>query len=134
MARNRLFDVLAATLFLFVNSQLNGCVKSSGVSSDVDLTYESDPRPPRIGVNTFTITLTGRNRQRVGGARVSLEGDMSHAGMRPVFGEAKEVGPGRYQGTLDLGMRGDWTVLFHITLANGQTLDREMKIQNLQAT
>jgi hypothetical protein len=134
MVRNRLFGVLAASLFLLADFQLSGCAKSSRVSNDVDLAYESDPRPPRIGVNTFTVTLTGRNRQRVGGARVSLEGDMSHAGMRPVFGEAKEVGPGRYQGTLDLGMRGDWTVLFHVTLANGQTLDREMKIQNLQAT
>jgi YtkA-like len=134
MARNRLFGVLAATLFLFVNSQLNGCAKSSGVSNDVDLTYESNPSPPRIGLNTFTITLTGGNGERLAGARVTLEGDMSHAGMKPVFGEANEVGPGRYQGTLDLRMRGDWTVLFHITLPSGQTFDREMKIQNLQAT
>jgi hypothetical protein len=54
--------------------------------------------------------------------------------MRPVFGDAREVSPGRYQGTLDLPMPGDWIVLFHITLANGQTIDREIKIQNLQAT
>jgi hypothetical protein len=133
MARNRLFGILAATLFLLVNSHLNGCAKSSDVSNEVNLAYESDPSPPRIGLNAFTVTLTGHNRERLAGARVSLEGDMSHAGMKPVVGETKEVGPGRYQGTLDLGMRGDWTVLFHITLANGQTFDREMKIQNLQA-
>jgi hypothetical protein len=134
MVRNRLFGVLAAAILLFINSPLSGCRKLSGVSGDVGLAYETDPKPPRIGVNTFTVILTGRNRERLSGARVSLEGDMSHAGMSPIFGETREVEPGCYQGTLDLRMPGDWTVLLHITLANGQTIDREMKIQNLQAS
>ncbi len=67
------------------------------------------------------------------GARVSLEGDMSHAGMSPAFGDAKEVAPGQYQGKLDLNMRGDWTVFFHVLLRDGLAFDRQVKIQNLQA-
>jgi YtkA-like len=77
--------------------------------------------------------LTGIDGTRLSGARISLEGDMSHPGMSPVFGEAKETAPGRYQGTLEINMRGDWTILFHITLASGQTFERQVKIQNIQA-
>jgi hypothetical protein len=59
---------------------------------------------------------------------------MSHAGMSPEFGEAKEIAPGRYQGTLNFNMIGDWTVLFHITLADGRTVERQVEIRNIQAT
>jgi hypothetical protein len=134
MFRNRLFGAFSVGLFLFASSQLIGCGKSSDVSADVDFACEIEPRPAHLGRNTFTVTLNGRNHQALAGAHVSLEGDMSHAGMRPVLGEAKEISAGRYQGTLDLPMPGDWTVLFQITLPNGQTFEREMKIQNLQAT
>jgi len=54
--------------------------------------------------------------------------------MSPVFSETKEIGPGRYQGTLDLNMRGDWSVLFHITLLSGRTFDSQVTIRNIQAT
>jgi hypothetical protein len=134
MVRNRLFCAFAASLVLSANAYLISCSKSPGVPRDVDFACESDPKPPHVGRNEFTVTLTGSNHMGLAGARVSLEGDMSHPGMRPVFAEAKEISPGHYQGTLDLSMPGDWIVLFHITLANGQAFDREMKIQNLQAT
>jgi hypothetical protein len=134
MVRNRLLCVFAASLLLVLDAYTSGCSKSSDVSRDVDFACETEPKAPHLGRNTFTVTLNGPNRRALAGANVSLEGDMSHPGMRPVFGEAKEINPGRYQGTLDLPMPGDWTVLFHITLPNGQTFDREMKIQNLQAT
>jgi hypothetical protein len=58
---------------------------------------------------------------------------MSHPGMSPVFGEAKEIAAGRYEGTIELNMRGDWTVLLHITLVSGQKIDRQVKIPNIQA-
>ncbi len=58
---------------------------------------------------------------------------MSHAGMSPTFGEAKEISPGSYSGTLDLNMLGDWVVIAHIVLPDGETLNQQMKIQNLQA-
>jgi hypothetical protein len=87
-----------------------------------------------VGFNTFTVTLTSASGERLGGAHVSLEGDMSHAGMAPVFAETSELAPGRYQGTLDLNMRGDWIVLFHIKLASGETFDRQIELRNIQAT
>ena len=121
-------------MLVFANLQANGCSKSSSSANDVVLTCESDPKPPRVGKNDFIITLTGSGGQHIAGARVQIEGDMSHVGMSPIFGETREVAAGVYRGTLDLNMRGDWTVLVHVILMGGQTFDREIKFQNVQAT
>jgi len=118
---------------MLANIQTVGCAKTAGIPSDIDFQYEIDPSYPRVGPNIFTVTLSSKAGERMAGAHVSLEGDMSHAGMSPVFGDARETEPGRYRGTLNLNMRGDWTVLFHITLANGVAFDRQVDIRNIQA-
>ena len=110
-----------------------GCSRSSRAVHEVAFACDSDPKPPRIGLNTFTVVLSSGNNQRLAGAHISLEGDMSHPGMSPVFGEAREIAPGQYRGTLDLNMLGDWTVVFHITLATGQSLDRQVQLQHIRA-
>ena len=133
MVRTRRFGFYICVLLVLANSQTVSCSKPSDVPNNVAFTYESDPKPARIGVNTFTVTLKSTGGERLGGAQVSLEGDMSHAGMSPVFGETREIVPGRYQGTLNFNMRGDWTVLFHIKLANGETFDRQVELRNIQA-
>lgn len=133
MVCNRGFDLWVFVLLMLANIQAVGCAKTTNIPTDVDFRYESDPNHPRVGTNIFTVTLTSKAGERLAGAHVSLEGDMSHAGMSPVFGDARETGPGRYQGTLDLNMRGDWTVLFHIGLANGVAFDRQVEIRNIQA-
>jgi hypothetical protein len=118
---------------LLASLQAAGCARSARATYDVAFVCDSDPKPPRVGPNTFTIVLRGKNDQRLGGARIALEGDMSHPGMSPVFGEAREIAPGQYRGTLDLNMLGDWTVVFHITLANGQSFDRQVQIPHIRA-
>ncbi len=47
---------------------------------------------------------------------------MSHAGMAPVFGEATEIEPGRYQAHLTFEMAGDWVILLHVILPGGEKL------------
>ena len=52
---------------------------------------------------------------------------MSHAGMSPLFAEAKETEPGRYEAHLEFQMAGDWVILLHVTLPDGKkagTTDR----------
>ena len=53
---------------------------------------------------------------------------MSHAGMSPVFGETKEVEPGKYRGTLEFTMAGDWIILVHITLPGGQRVQQQIEL------
>jgi hypothetical protein len=133
MLRNRNLGLAIIALVSLVGLQTSGCSNSSSNSNDIAFSCVSDPQPPRVGINSFRVTLATSGGERVAGARISLEGGMSHSGMGPVFGEAKEVAPGRYQGTLELNMRGDWIVMFHVTLAGGRTFDRQVEIQNIQA-
>jgi YtkA-like len=67
------------------------------------------------------------------GALVSLEADMSHPGMAPVFGAARERAPGQYQGSLEFAMSGDWVVLIHVTLPDGRTLERDVNVPGVRA-
>jgi hypothetical protein len=60
-----------------------------------------------------------------------LEGNMSHAGMAPVFAEAMEMDAGRYRATMELSMTGDWLVLVHATLADGRKLELQFEIKGV---
>jgi YtkA-like len=102
-----------------------------GPSSGVSLESEIMPQPARVGPITVSLKLSNPSGQPVSGAHVALEGDMSHPGMAPVFGDTKETAPGRYQGSLQLTMGGDWVVLTHITLADGRKLDREIALSDV---
>ncbi len=99
---------------------------------DIAVQYEIAPQPPRAGTTTIDVKLTDKNGVPVGGARVDLEGNMSHAGMAPVNGEAKEIETGKYRGTLQLTMAGDWIVLVHIALPDGQKLQRQIEINGVR--
>jgi hypothetical protein len=81
----------------------------------------------------LSVKLRDASGKPVAGARVDLEADMSHAGMAPVFGEAQEVAPGQYAGSLDIAMPGDWVVLIHVTLPDGRTQEREVSVPGVTA-
>ena len=57
---------------------------------------------------------------------------MSHAGMAPVFADAKETETGRYQSSMDLSMAGDWYVSARVTLADGRQFDREIELKGVR--
>ena len=133
MGWNRRCGIAGILLLLLGSLPSGGCTKSSDVSDGIVFSCANDPSTPRIGANTFTVTLAGPAGAQLTGAHIALEGDMTHPGMNPVFGEAKEVAPGRYVGALNLGMRGDWAILFHITVADGRSFDRQVQLRVLQA-
>ena len=116
--------------FLFLTLAL-ACQKTAK-PPDIAVQYEIAPQPPRAGTTTIDLKLTDKNGVPVSGARVDLEGNMSHAGMAPLSGEAKEIETGKYRGTLQLTMAGDWIVLVHITLTDGQKLQRQIEINGVK--
>ena len=118
--------------FLFVLLFSFACQKTAK-PPDITLQYEIVPQPPRVGAATLNLKLTDKSGGLVSGARVDLEGNMSHAGMSPVSGEAKEIETGKYSGTLQLAMAGDWIVLVHITLADGQKLQRQIELSGVRS-
>jgi hypothetical protein len=112
-------------LLLFVA----GCRSSS--SADVTIAPEVAPQPPRVGQVTITLRVTDGSGKPVTRARIKVEGNMSHAGMVPVFADAAEVEPGRYRTNMELTMAGDWIVLVHLTLPDGATVDRQFQIKGV---
>ena len=110
---------------------LQGCRNQADTSSDLTLAHEVSPQPPRVGRVTITLRLADMAGAPVTGAVVKLEGNMSHAGMVPVFGEAKETEPGRYRSTLELSMAGDWVVLVGVTLPDNRKFERHFEIKGV---
>lgn len=113
--------------------QAAGCRRTAQASPAIVIEHEIAPWPARVGAAAITLHLTGSGGQSVSGARISLEADMAHPGMRPEFGDAREVGSGRYQGRLAFTMPGDWVVLVRITLPGGQQLERQMDVKGVRA-
>jgi YtkA-like len=106
--------------------------KSPEVIKELTIESEISPVSPHVGPAIITLRLTGATAKPVAGAAIALEADMSHAGMSPVFAEAKETEAGRYQAHLEFPMAGDWVILLHITLPGGKKLERQIDIRGVQ--
>jgi hypothetical protein len=57
---------------------------------------------------------------------------MSHPGMAPVFQHASATDDGKYHSRLTFTMPGDWTLLLHAKLANGEAVDNQVKLTVLE--
>ena len=84
-------------------------------SQEATITYSSDPNPPRMGDNAFEVMVTDESGQPVTDADVSVEfymaamPEMNMAEMRNRIDLTHEGG-GRYRGTGNVIMGGDWDV------------------------
>ena len=110
---------------------MQGCKYRTASTSDLTIEHEIAPQPPRVGRVTITFKLTAASGIPITGAHIKLEGNMSHAGMSPVFAEAKETEPGRYQANLELSMAGDWFVVYTATLPDNSTIGRQFEIMGV---
>ena len=110
---------------------LHGCRQRTEPPSDLTLAHEVSPQPPRVGLVTIVLRLTDAAGTPVRGARLTLEGNMSHPGMVPVFAEATETEPGRYRSTLELSMAGDWYVLVTAALPDNRKFERQFEIKGV---
>lgn len=83
-----------------------------------------------MGQVTITVRVT-RAAKPVTGARVRFEGNMSHAGMIPVFADAREIEPGRYRATMELTMAGDWVLSVDMTSPEGTRFYQQFDIKGV---
>jgi hypothetical protein len=103
-----------------------GCSPAADFASTIALDWTVTPSPPAIGPATVSLTLTDtRSGRPLAGAEVRIEGDMSHPGMKPVFGTAREAAPGRYEAPLTFTMAGDWVLVADARLRDGRTFQRQ---------
>lgn len=129
LRRSHFVSSCACVLALLVSA----CHQSTESSQSVTIAYEISPQPSRVGPATITLRLRDPSGEAVTGARITLEGNMSHAGMNPVFSEAKEIVRGRYQAQLEFSMAGDWIVSVHSTLSGGEKLERQFEIKGVRS-
>jgi YtkA-like protein len=108
---------------------VQACRPQQSKPTDLTFAHEISPQPPRVGKVTITVNIKNTSGVAVSGARLNFEGNMSHAGMAPVFAAATETEPGRYRSVMELSMAGDWIVTVHVTLADGRKLDHELQIK-----
>jgi len=109
-----------------------GCHRAPNTSSGVMVEFQIEPKPARVGPVVVSLTLTDAVNHPVTEARIAVEADMTHAGMSTVFARANEVRPGRYESHLSLGMAGDWVILLHGTLPNGEKLERQFDVRDVR--
>src|SRR6185295_15650151 len=113
-------------MILTLAGSLTAACHRSGASNTavISIEHEVTPQPARVGPASITLKLAYASGRALSGALITLEGNMSHPGMGPSFGKANEVAPGKYQAPLEFTMGGDWIVLVHLTLADGQKVER----------
>ena len=108
------------------------CHRLPNTSRGVTVEFQIKPKPVRVGPVVVRLTLTDAGNHPVTGSRITIEADMSHAGMSPVFAQADEVGPGHYESHLSLAMAGDWVIMLHGTLPNGEKLERQFDVRDVR--
>lgn len=108
----------------------SGCGREAapGGLPGVRVDVEVRPEPPEVGPATVGVTLTGDDGEPLRDATVRVEGNMNHAGMKPEFGDGREVEPGRYEAPLEFTMGGDWFLLVDVRLADGRTLRKQVDV------
>jgi YtkA-like len=110
----------------------SGCTRPADSPPVVEIEHAISPQPVRIGPATVTLKLADGAGKTISGAHISIEADMSHPGMSPLFADAKETEPGRYQSHLDFQMAGDWVILLHVTLPGGKKVERQIDVRGVR--
>jgi hypothetical protein len=79
------------------------------------------PTPPAVGPARLIILLRDTLGVPLEGARIRVEGNMSHAGMVPVLGSATDQGAGTYVvPDFHFTMAGAWVLTVTATLTEGR--------------
>lgn len=120
-------------ILLVILILLAGCRRAGqGDLPNVGVNVTVNPNPPPVGQATVTVTLSEANGQPITGAKVELEGNMTHAGMPPTQAQPQEVSPGRYEAPLDFSMAGDWFILVRATLPDGRKLEHQVDVPGVK--
>lgn len=91
------------------------------------------PAPEGAAGEHLTVVLTDEENQPITDASVSLEGNMNHAGMAPVFTDEVHdaddgAADGRYRAPFRFTMLGDWIVTVSVQLADGTTAQQDVAL------
>lgn len=109
--------------------QSAGGVSNNPPAAEVQISVEPIPNTPSVGEAFLRITVTTPDGRPVTGAQIVVRGDMNHAGMQPVFGDAPVGGAnGVYDVPFEWTMAGDWILTMTITLEDGSVATERIEL------
>ena len=112
---------------MFVAAGVAACARDN--TSTIAASWTLDPEPPTAGSDTRArITLRDAAQNPVQGARLRLEGHMTHPGMTPVTTAVMERAPGEYEAQLRFSMAGDWQLVLTGELRDGGRVTRQIDV------
>lgn len=128
VVRAHVLGVLAVFAAALAVSSCGGRTTTSAT-----LSWTLAPASPLVGPATVTVSLRDpAGKALLTGAKVRLEGYMSHPGMAPVVTEAAERTPGVYVAPIVFTMAGDWVLLVSATLADGGRVEQRIDVANVR--
>ena len=99
----------------------------------VGVLWTLDPSPPFAGTPLVVrLTLRDREQKPITGAKLRLEGLMSHPGMAPVTAMVTERGNGEYEAPLQVTMAGDWILVVTGELPGGGQIKKQIEINGVR--
>ena len=115
---------VAGIVYVFVsNPDSTAPMTAAGVSmpryraGGWEVTVVTDPATPRVGENRLVVELKDASGKPASGVQIDAYAEMPAMGamsaMRAPAG-LEETAPGRYEGTLNLSMRGEWPLTLEI--------------------
>lgn len=110
----------------------SGCSRPSAPAADAVVDLQIEPSPPKVGQAEIVLHLTESSGEPLEGGTLEVEGNMNHAGMKPVFATLTETEPGRYAGNLEFTMAGDWFLLVTGQLADGRAVNEKIDVPGVQ--
>lgn len=108
---------------------LSGCGGRPTPVSDLRIELRTGAGSVRTGETTLTVRVSNTAGQPVDDAAVSIEGNMIHAGMTPVFAAAAGGQDGLYTAPFTWTMGGDWVVTVKVTLPDGRQAQADFPVQ-----
>jgi hypothetical protein len=110
---------------------LAACAPPSHDQPDVGIDVTVQPKV--VGQASLTVAARDAAGAPLAIEGLEVEGNMNHAGMRPSFAELQPAGEGRWTGTLELTMGGDWFLLVTGTLPDGRRLERKVDLPGVSS-
>jgi hypothetical protein len=121
----RKWTVFCAVVMLVV---LAGC-RQSPTTNTPDLQLELDTSSPfKIGQSDLIVTLKDAQGNPIDNAKIEVQGDMTHAGMKPSLGSVDKGTQGQYKIPFDWSMGGDWVLTIKATLPDGRTASKRIEV------
>ncbi len=94
-------------------------------AAQIDLS--ADPQPLTVGEGQLNVTVT-KDNQPLAGLNLTVRGDMTHAGMKPVLGSAVTDAQGKAAIPFRWSMGGDWIVTVTVTLMDQSQVSQEFDL------